>query len=289
MSDSGAKQKSVLITGATDGLGRAAALLLAERGYRVFAAGRSSEKRAQLDALAREKNLPLASVALDVCDDGSVETAVGTVLGKAAAIDVLINNAGVNYTAAVEDLTMADWRAQFETNFFGVLRVTRAVLPHMRELRSGRILMISSLSGLVTPPTQGAYSSSKHALEGLSNALRLELFPFGIEVVLIEPGYIITGIQKAAAELSRPYVQKGGPYAPLYARFFTSVDDTRAKSKTTPEDCARVMLEAIESPKPKPRYGVTSLAPFVKWSKRLLTDSAMDAMLRRRYGIVRET
>ena len=289
MSDSGAKQKSVLITGATDGLGRAAALLLAERGYRVFAAGRSAEKRLQLDALAREKNLPLETIALDVCDDTSVEAGVRTVLGKAAAIDVLINNAGVNYTASVEDLTMADWRAQFETNFFGVLRVTRAVLPHMRERRSGRILMMSSLSGLVTPPTQGAYSSSKHALEGLSNALRLELFPFGIEVVLIEPGYIITGIQKAAADLSRPYVQKGGPYAPLYARFFTSVNDTRTKSKTTPEDCARVILEAIESPKPKPRYGVTSLAPFVKWSKRLLTDSAIDAMLRRRYGLVRET
>jgi NAD(P)-dependent dehydrogenase (short-subunit alcohol dehydrogenase family) len=289
MSDSGAKQKTVLITGATDGLGRAAALLLAERGYRVFAAGRSAEKRAQLDAQAREKNLPLETIALDVCDDSSVETSVRAVLGKAAAIDVLINNAGVNYSASVEDLTMADWRAQFETNFFGVLRVTRAVLPHMRERRGGRILMMSSLSGLVTPPTQGAYSSSKHALEGLSNALRLELFPFGIEVVLIEPGYIITGIQTAAADFSRPYVQKGGPYAPLYARFFTSVNDTRTKSKTTPEDCARVMLEAIESPKPKPRYGVTSLAPFVKWSKRLLTDSAMDAMLRRRYGIVRET
>lgn len=289
MTESGTKQKSVLITGATDGLGKAAALLLAERGYRVFAAGRSAEKRAQLDALAREKSLPLESLALDVCDDRSVETAVRAVLSQARAIDVLINNAGVNYTAAVEDLSMKDWRAQFETNFFGVLRVTRAVLPHMRERRRGRILMMSSLSGLVTPPTQGAYSSSKHALEGLSNALRMELFPFGIDVVLIEPGYIITGIQKAAADLSGPYLQNGGPYAPLYNRFLSSVNDTRAKSKTTPEDCARVMLEAIEALKPKPRYGVTSLAPFVKWSKRLLTDSAMDAMLRRRYGIVRET
>ncbi len=289
MSDSGAKQKSVLITGATDGLGKAAALLLAQRGYRVFAAGRSPEKRAQLDAVAREKKLPLESMALDVCDDNSVEEAVRGVLGKAGGLDVLVNNAGVNYTASVEDLTMEDWRAQFETNFFGVLRVTRAILPHMRERRSGRILMMSSLSGLVTPPTQGAYSSSKHALEGLSNALRLELYPFGIDVVLIEPGYIITGIQKAAAELSKPYLEKGGPYAPLYARFFSSVNDTRAKSKATPEDCARVMLEAIESARPKPRYGVTSLASFVKWSKRLLTDGAIDAMLRRRYGIVRES
>src|ERR1700730_7951787 len=192
MSDSGTKQKSVLITGATDGLGKAAALLLAQRGYRVFAAGRSAVKRAQLDALAREKSLPLESIALDVCDDRSVEAAVHAVLGKAGAIDVLINNAGVNYSAAVEDLTMEDWRAQFETNFFGVLRVTRAVLPHMRARLSGRIIMMSSLSGLVTPPTQGAYSSSKHALEGLSNALRMELYPFGIDVVLIEPGYIIT-------------------------------------------------------------------------------------------------
>jgi NAD(P)-dependent dehydrogenase (short-subunit alcohol dehydrogenase family) len=282
-----AKQKSVLITGATDGLGRALAVLLAGRGYRVFAAGRSPEKLAQLDAMAREKSIALESVALDVCSDESVERAVNHVFSKAGELGVLVNNAGVNYTAAVEDLSMQDWRSQFETNFFGVLRVTRAVLPQMRERRSGRILMMSSLSGLVTPPTQGAYSSSKHALEGLSNALRMELYPFGIDVVLIEPGYIITGIQRAAAELSKPYVQKGGPYASLYARFFTSVNDTRAKSKTTPEDCARVMLHAIETSRPKPRYGVTSLSPFVKWSKRLLTDSAMDAMLRRRYGIRR--
>ena len=288
MKNGDAQQKSVLITGATDGLGRALALLLAERGYRVFAAGRSPEKLAQLESLAREKQFPLESIAIDVCSDDSVDRAIRQVLGKAGHLDVLVNNAGVNYTAAVEDLSMQDWRAQFETNFFGVLRVTRAILPHMRERRSGRILMMSSLSGLVTPPTQGAYSSSKHALEGLSNALRMELYPFGIDVVLIEPGYIITGIQKAAGELSKPYMQKGGPYAPLYARFFTSVNDTRAKSRTTPEDCARVMLHAIETLKPKPRYGVTSLSPFVKWSKRLLTDNAIDAMLRRRYGIVRE-
>ena len=288
MSNTIGKPKSVLITGATDGLGKALALLLAQRGYRVFAAGRSPEKLAQLDALARDKKLLLESIALDVCSDDSVQHAISDIFAKAGAIDVLVNNAGVNYTAAVEDLSMEDWRAQFETNLFGVLRVTRAVLPQMRERRSGRILMMSSLSGLVTPPTQGAYSSSKHALEGLSNALRMELYPFGIDVVLIEPGYIVTGIQKAAAQLSKPYVQKGGPYAPLYARFFTSVNETRAKSRTTPEDCAKVMLHAIETPRPKPRYGVTSLSPFVKWSKRLLTDRAMDAVFRRRYGITRE-
>ncbi len=281
-------QKTALITGATDGLGKALALLLAERGYRVFAAGRSQEKLAQLDAAAREKKVPLESVALDVCSDDSVKHGVEHVLGKAGAIDVLVNNAGVNYTAAVEDLSMEAWRAQFETNFFGVLRVTRAVLPQMRERRCGRILMMSSISGLVTAPTQGAYSSSKHALEALSNALRMELYPFRIPVVLIEPGYIVTGIGNAAAELSKPYVEKGGPYASLYARFFISVNAARARSKTTPEDCARVMLHAIETPRPKPRYGVTSLYHFMKWSKWLLTDSAMDGLLRRRFGVTRE-
>src|SRR6202030_4624556 len=118
MKNGDAKQKSVLITGATDGLGRALALLLAERQYRVFAAGRSREKLAQLDALAREKNLPLESIALDVCSDDSVERAVTQVLARAGDLDVLVNNAGVNYSAAVEDLSMQDWRAQFETNVF---------------------------------------------------------------------------------------------------------------------------------------------------------------------------
>jgi len=289
MANGAALQKSVLITGATDGLGRAAALLLAGRGYRVFAAGRSAEKRAQLDTLAREKNLPLETLELDVTDDTSVQRAVAGVLAKTGAIDFLINNAGVNFTAAVEDLRLEDWRRQFETNFFGVLRVTQAVVPHMRERRSGRILMMSSVSGFVTAPTQGAYSSSKFALEAMSNALRLELYPFNVQVVLIEPGYIVTGIQQAALELSKPYLNQmnTGPYAPLYARFFQSVTGSRAKSKTTPEDCARVILRAMEAPNPKIRYLVTQLAYVAKWCKRLLSDKTVDAVFRRRFGIVR--
>jgi len=281
---------TVLITGATDGLGRAAALLLAQRGYRVFAAGRSAEKRAQLDALARQKQLPLETLQLDVCDEGSVNLAVAEVLVKAGAIDVLINNAGLSYSATVEDLTMQDWRKQFETNLFGVIRVTQAVLPHMRARHKGRIVMISSVSGLVTPPTQGAYSASKHAIEGLSNALRHELYPFGIATVLIEPGYIVTGIQQASKELAKPYQEKvaSGPYAKIYAGALQGASSSRAASGTTPEDCAQVILRAVEAKNPKARYGVTPLATMVKWAKRLLPDSALDGMIRRRYGITRD-
>src|SRR5580693_4654378 len=284
MTDGASLQKAVLITGATDGLGRATALLLAEKGYRVFAAGRSAEKRAHLEALAREKKLPLETLELDVCDDASVQRAVAAVLARAGAIDVLFNNAGVNFSAAVEDLRMEDWRRQFETNFFGVLRVTQAVVPHMRERKRGRIVMMSSVSGFVTAPTQGAYSSSKFALEAMSNALRLELYPFGVQVILIEPGYIVTGIQQAAMELSKPYLDKmkGGPYARLYERFLVSANGARAKSRTTPEDCARIVLQAIEAPDPKVRYLVTGLAIVAKWCKRLLSDKMTDVLFRRR-------
>ena len=282
--------QTVLITGATDGLGKAVALLLAERGFRVFAAGRSAEKRTRLDALAREKRLSIETLEMDVCDDGSVHRAVSSVLQKSSAIDVLINNAGFVQVGAVEELRIEDWRRQFETNFFGVIRVTQAVLPQMRERRKGRILMMSSVSGFVTPPTQGAYSASKHAVEALSNALRHELYPFGIHTILIQPGYIVTNIQPTAVELAQSYQEqfKSGPYAGIYASYLESATSTRARSKTTPEDCARIMLKAIEAPRPKARYGVTSLATLAKFAKWLLTDGAADRLIRRRYGITRE-
>ena len=144
---SAGSQKTVLITGGTDGLGKAAAILLAERGYRVAAAGRSAAKRVELDAFAKSRNLPLRTVEMDVSSDDSVAAAVKGVLADYGAIDVLINNAGIGYLAVVEEISMEDFKRQFETNLYGVLRVTQAVLPQMRERRNGRILMISSVAG----------------------------------------------------------------------------------------------------------------------------------------------
>lgn len=286
----GNPQQTVFITGGTDGLGKAAALLLAEKGYRVFAAGRSAEKRAELDRLAASKKLPLESVEIDVCNEDSVSRAVRQVLGESGAIDVLINNAGVGFMAVVEELKLDDLRRQYETNVFGLLRVTQAVLPHMRERKAGRILMLSSVAGIVTPPTYGAYSSSKHAVEALSNALRLELYPFNVEVILIEPGYIMTNFQQTAKELAQPYVEgsTASPYAKVYSAAFGAASSSRRESKTTPEDCARVILHAMEASHPKARYTVTPLAKWASIGRRFLPDTLLDSFLRRKFGIVRE-
>jgi NAD(P)-dependent dehydrogenase (short-subunit alcohol dehydrogenase family) len=282
-----AAQKVVLLTGASDGLGKAAAILLAERGYRVFGTGRSAEKLAQLETLAREKKLPLDTLEMDVCDDESVRCGVASVRSKAGDIDVLINNAGFAFSIAFEDLRLQDWRRQFETNVFGLIRVTQAVLPRMRERRQGRIVMVSSVAGFLTVPLQGPYSASKHAVEAISNALRHELYPFGVHTVLIEPGYIVSGIQQVGLSLAQPYMDKiqRGPYAKIYSSTWSAANSTRAKSKTTPEDCARVILEAVESPRPRARYEVTSLAKIAKWGRRILSDRVADRWIRRRYGI----
>lgn len=282
---------TVLITGGTDGLGKATALLLARRGYFVFAAGRSASKREGLERLAHQEHLPIRTLEMDVCDSASVQIGVELVLEKGAGIDVLINNAGVGYLAVIEEFRMEDLCKQFDVNLFGVLRVTQAVLPHMRQRRHGRILMMSRAAGLVSPPTYGAYSSSKHALEGFANALRLEMYPFGVEVLLIEPGYIVTSFQQTAKELAQPYFEraKSSPYAKIYAGAAAGSEEGRQQSKSTPEDCAKVILKAIGATHPKARYTVTPAAKWLAIGKRILSDSMLDSFLRKRFRIARES
>ena len=284
-----AELKTVLITGGTDGLGRAAALLLAEQGYRVFATGRSAEKRAALDQLAGEQGLPLKTVEMDVCEDASVERAVAEVGAQAGAIDVLINNAGVGYFAVLEEIRMDHLRQQFETNFFGAVRVTQAVLPGMRERRRGRIVNISSAAGKVALPLFGAYSGSKFALEGMTDALRLEVYPFGIDVVLIEPGYIRTGFQSVSAGLSSSYSAAGRntAYVALYQAYRQVTRHSRNQSSYTPEDCARVLLRALRDNPPRPRYTVTRRAAMAAWAKRLVSDRLLDRFMMRTFRLRR--
>ena len=281
-----ANQETVLITGGTDGLGRATAVLLAEQGYRVFVTGRNPARRDALTALARERSLPIEAIEMDVCDDASVDHGVSEVERRAQPIDVLINNAGIGFVAVVEELRLDDFRRQFETNFFGVLRVTQRVLPAMRARRRGRIINMSSIAGKISIPLFGAYSGSKFALEGMSDALRFELRPFGIHVVLIEPGYIPTGFQAMAGELSSLYRQNAAsPYRSIYDNYHAARKKMAEGIRDTPEDCARVVLRAVRDTPPRPRYTVTRPALLLSLAKRLLSDRAFDRLVIRRFRL----
>jgi len=278
---------NVLITGGTDGLGRATAILLAEFGYRVFAGGRSSEKLQSLTKLAAERKLPLESISLDVRDDASVERAVAEIERSAGPVEILVNNAGIAIMAAMEDLSLADLHLQYETNVFGVLRVTKRVLPEMRARRRGRIINMSSISGKIAAPLFGAYSSSKHALEAISDSMRMELYPYDIQVVLIEPGYIHTNMNRTAAELSSNYAKgaDSSPYSGIYQRFIGSWDRVRKASRYTPEDCARVILRAVCENPPRARYAVTRRAKSGILARRFLPDAVFDHFIKKEMSL----
>src|SRR5215469_5787697 len=217
----------VLITGCSSGIGKYTALEMARRGHRVFASMRNLESARFIRADAQKAQLTLEILQLDVTDPASVTNAVQQVVREAGAVDVLVNNAGVGSAGVVEDYTDEEIRYVFETNFFGAVRTTRAVLPAMRARRSGTIIMMSSISGLRTFPFVPVYSASKFALEAISNGLRYELRPLGIRVVLIEPGNFRT---RAGINMHYPgRVRSGSPHVssdPLYARLIEKGRET---------------------------------------------------------------
>lgn len=280
---------TALVTGATNGLGRAMALRLAREGYRVFGAGRSPVRRAALEAEARAENLALETVEMDVTDDDSVAHAVDAIHARAGAIHILVNNAGLAIVGVQEELRLEDIRYNFEVNFFGAIRVTQRVLPAMRAAAGcdRRILNISSIAGRVALPLFTAYSGSKFALEGATDALRLEVLPFGIYVVLIEPGYIRTGIEETAKEYSGRYAARAAesPYREVYEGFLRGWRRRTETSKATPEDCARVVMRAIVETPPRPRYTVTRPAWVMSRLRRLLPDRVFDRILARGFGL----
>ena len=276
-----------LVSGGTDGLGRATAVMLAEHGFRVFAGGRNIERIAALQQFASERKLQLTAMELDVCDDASVDYAVTRIEKSTGTVDVLVNNAGIAIAAVMEEITLADLRKQFETNFFGLVRMSQRVLPGMRRKLSGRIINMSSIAGKLASPLFGPYSSSKHAVEAVSDAMRLEVYPFGIQVVLIEPGYIPTSMNRNAGELSSAYARgaEQSPYKSVYQGFLKSWGKTTKSSRYTPEDCARVILRAAEDDPPRARYAVTREAKIGILFRRLLSDRAMDRQMRKAMGI----
>jgi len=279
--------KTVLVTGGTDGLGRATAILLASEGYRVFAAGRNSQKRAALEQFAEEHKFSLETLDLDVTSDESASRAIAEIERRAGRVDVLVNNAGIAIAGVMEEVSLDDLRKQFETNVFGAVRMAQRVLPRMRERRCGRIINMSSIAGQVSNPLIGPYSGSKHALEAISDAMRLELASFGIRVVIIEPGIIPTNINRAGAELSSRYIGNAAasPYARVYFGFLKTWQQRVSAAKATPDDCARVILHAIRAESPKARYRVTRDAKVTFALRWLLPDRQFDGLILRTMGL----
>lgn len=245
---------TILVTGATSGIGKATALHLHQKGHRVIGTGRNEK------ALAELRTAGVHAVAMDVTSDASVEAAKVEVakITDGKGLDVLVNNAGYGLFGPVEMISDEDVKAQYETNVFGVLRVTRAFLPQMRERRSGRVINVTSVGGRMTFPLGGVYNSTKYALESLTHALRMELHQFGVRVSTVEPGYIKTEFTARTMDLLGKYISDArSPYAHTL-QAWTNAGERLEKLAVGPGSVARAIEHASTSRFPRARY----VAPF---------------------------
>lgn len=246
--------KTVLITGATSGIGRATALYLSRRGYRVWGTGRDQDRLRELEALARTESLPLHLWRLDVTDATAISEALPRIIEEAGTLDALVNNAGYGLLGPLEELSLEELRAQFETNLFGVLRMVQGVLPHMRERRGGTIINVGSVSGHISSPGGGAYAASKFALRGLSQGLRMELSQFGINVVLVEPGLIRTNFHTRQT-LGQRALDPQSPYY-SYAKGIRERSERRQGRAADPITVAKRVQAILGSRRPHFSYTV---------------------------------
>jgi NAD(P)-dependent dehydrogenase (short-subunit alcohol dehydrogenase family) len=245
-------QKIVIITGSSSGIGLESALLLARNGYITYATMRSPEKDTSIKAAVQKERLPIRVIQLDVNDDNSVKIAIDHIVSEAGRIDVLVNNAGYSLGGALEDLSMDEIQSQYETNLFGLIRVTQAVIPIMRKQRSGRILNISSGAGIFGFPGHSAYVSTKFAVEGLSESIAYELEPFGIKVILIEPGFIRTNFTQAMI-VAKKAQDPTSPYTEMMQKIMASASEL-IKNASPAELVANIILDAASNPNPRLRY-----------------------------------
>jgi NAD(P)-dependent dehydrogenase (short-subunit alcohol dehydrogenase family) len=245
-------QKVAVITGSSSGIGLESALVLARNGYTTYATMRSPDKDTSLKAAVLNESLPIRIVKLDVTNDSSVKNAIGHIISEVGMIDILVNNAGYGLGGALEDLSMEEIKSQYETNLFGLIRVIQAVLPTMRKHRSGRIINISSGAGIFGYPGGSAYVSTKFAVEGLSESIAYELEPFGIKVILIEPGFIRTNFGNAMV-IAKKAQDSASPYSELMQKTMASTAEL-AKNASDAELVANIILDAASNPNPRLRY-----------------------------------
>lgn len=266
-----AKQEVVIVTGASSGIGRSTAKKFVEHGYRVFGTARN---------LAKAPLLPgVEFIEMDVCDEKSVQCGVQQIIERGGRVDVLINNAGTSLVGAMEEALIADVKTLFETNVFGVLRVTQAVLPQMRAQRSGRIVNISSVLGFLPGPYLGHYTASKHALEGLSESLDHEVRQFGIRVTIVEPAYTRTNLDAQSAH----------PATSISDYDKERVNSTEAfanklASAPGPDYVAKTVVEAAVGPW-RMRWTPKGEASLLKQLRRFVPSRMFDSSVRKAFGL----
>jgi len=270
-------EKIALVTGSSSGIGFETALALARENYFTFASMRNTDKAGTIQEIAKKENLNLEVIELDVDKEESIKSAVKKIQEQKGRIDVLVNNAGYGLFGCVEDITMQELKAQFETNFFGVVRLIQEISPIMRKTGSGIIVNVSSIAGRIGFPGTPAYISSKFALEGLSECMRYELSPFGIKTIIIEPGVIKTDF------FSSMKVAKGkpdSPYKEVTEKVMNGVK-MMAEMGTMPDEVAKTIIRAIQTEEPLPRYIVGSDASMFIEAKKMKTDIEFENYIKK--------
>ena len=273
--------KAVLITGCSTGIGRATALRLAKAGHTVYA---SARKAAAIQDLAASG---CKTLELDVCDEASIRAAVAKVEGEQGAVGALINNAGYGSEGPIEEVPMSEVRRQFETNVFGLVTLTKLVLPGMRRQGWGKIVNLSSMGGRMTLPGGGFYHATKYAVEAISDALRFEVQGFGIDVVIIEPGPIRTEFGETAIARVAALGGDGSPYTEfltvLQRQIRDAYDGPMGRLAADADAVAKVIETAITASRPRTRYVITLAAHVMMGLRRWIGDRGWDAVMRTQF------
>ncbi len=275
-------EKVAVITGTSSGIGFETALALAREGYHTYATMRDVTKSDKIKEIAKKESLKIDVLELDVDNEDSAKTAVRQILDQKQRIDVLVNNAGWGLWGCVEDVSIDEFRAQFETNFFSIIRLIQEVGPTMRKQGSGTIVNVSSVAGRIGFPASPAYISSKFALEGLSESLRLEMAPFGVNVVIIEPGVIKTNFLNPMKMAKRS--ESDTVYRDITVKVTSGVK-MMAEMGTHPKEVADTIVKAIKNEKPLPRYIVGNDASMFLEARKNKTDIEFENYLKKElYG-----
>ena len=275
-------EKVAVITGTSSGIGFETALALAREGYYTYATMRDTTKSNKIREIGEKENLKIDVLELDVDDENSVKDAVRKILEQKQRIDVLVNNAGWALWGCVEDVSVDEFKAQFDTNFFSIIRLIQEVAPTMRKQSSGTIVNVSSVVGRIGFPASPAYISSKFALEGLSESLRFELAPFGVNVVIIEPGVIKTNFMKNMKMAEKS--ESDTVYRDITVKVVSGVK-MMAEMGTHPKEVADTIVKAVKDEKPLPRYIVGNDASMFLEARKNKTDIEFENYLKKElYG-----